>query len=119
MTEMREKIARAIHGNEAWWDRTVEDEKDSYRRQADRVLALIAPVMEENEALKHDLERQMTIANIECNEAERLREALEDAVALIQERCLNSATGCGLNRSQLKRYNKARAALSPSEKQDG
>jgi hypothetical protein len=37
---------------------------------------LLALVMEENEALKHDLEQQMTIANIECNEAERLRTVL-------------------------------------------
>jgi hypothetical protein len=32
----------------------------------------------ENEALRHDLERQMSIANEHVNEVERLREALAD-----------------------------------------
>lgn len=31
----------------------------------------------ENAALLHDLKRQMTIANVECNEAARLREMVE------------------------------------------
>jgi hypothetical protein len=39
---------------------------------------LLREAREEIGNLKHDLERQMTIANTECNEAEKLREALEN-----------------------------------------
>jgi hypothetical protein len=124
---MRDKIARAISDPVS-----LEDCSPWYRKDlldmADRVLALIAPVMEENEALKHDLERQMTIANIECNEAERLRSALEPFAAMAEylddTAKRRDAIYCGGSpglRCEITQadYHKARAALSPSEKHDG
>lgn len=49
--DMREKIAKAIHGNEELWDCTILDEKEMYREMADRVLvALREPTKEMIEA---------------------------------------------------------------------
>jgi hypothetical protein len=91
MTEMREKIARAIAEKlipVAWESKSgalAEIDGDSIVEAADAVLALYAPVMEENE---------------------RLREAVEDIAKLARPQSYASE--------------RARAALSPkSEKQDG
>jgi hypothetical protein len=42
-----------------------------------KAVAALTRMAGENEALRHDLERQMDIANAECNEAEGYRAALE------------------------------------------
>jgi hypothetical protein len=66
MTEMREKIARAIYAvflrgccphETATFDTDDEDVRVFCRAVADAVLALIAPVMEENERLRGTLEK--------------------------------------------------------------
>jgi hypothetical protein len=41
--------------------------------------------MSELSALKHDLERYMTIANTECNRAEEYREELDRCVLTLEE----------------------------------
>lgn len=54
---------------------------DDYEHIATTLQSLserIALLEGENADLVHDLERQMTIANIECNEAEELRRILRD-----------------------------------------
>lgn len=62
------------------WDRAEWAEAEA-RDMADRLESAEARVREleaEVDALRHDLERQMTIANVECNRAERaLAEAYE------------------------------------------
>jgi hypothetical protein len=125
MTEMREKIARAcsIPQHHTTWDTLTWQEKDLFYMQADYVIALIEPVMEENEGLKHDLDRYMKIANAECNEAERFKNALNFYASENNWRsctvymCGHGAINCN---AMVDKGNKARAALSPkSEKQDG
>jgi hypothetical protein len=119
---LREKIRLSIYTGLHEGERAIE--------LTDRLLALIEPVMEENRALKHDLERQMTIANIECNEAERLREALEILADVAEQRrvkdfdpdsrvtVLETRTKDILDFHEA--LDNARATLSPkSEKQDG
>jgi hypothetical protein len=98
-----EAVARAIreaqYPNGTSWDDWEEyhaanpgrfDGRDESRRLAKAALAAI-PVSgeaerlrEENEGLKHDLDRYMKIANIECNEAERLGKALRDLLTAVE-----------------------------------
>jgi hypothetical protein len=126
MTEMREKIARAIANTQ--WDRACSalgtpnyprgNDWTRFLPEADAILALIEPLIKDNEELKHDIERQMTIANIECNEAERLREALEaiDKTAFIAVSTDSDETAHVAVESI---HDIASATLSPkSEKQD-
>jgi hypothetical protein len=85
---MREKIARAIYDN---WRAPTQYGPSDFGDAADSVLALIEPVMEENERFKVALQR---IETGECvtDWADQPHEQMQD---------------------------EARAALSPSEKQDG
>jgi hypothetical protein len=110
MTEMREKIARALARRVG-----TEDSWQCWTNEADAVLALIEPVMEENERLREALtpsadtkaayigEFKMPVVRVdECGDeyTEQITvswDVTKEIMAAI----------------------KARAALSPSEKQDG
>jgi hypothetical protein len=76
---------------------------------ADRIEALIA----ENQQLRHDLERQMTIANEQVNEVERLRDALAH-IAFSGADGPYGEFGEALNEHQMRRV--AKAALQDQSK---
>lgn len=94
----------AIQSQSTWWDehgvehrdwsfpRILAQVTDDWDQFANARLIALAPSLAaevlrlreaisgletENAALLHDLKRQMTIANVECNEAARLREMVE------------------------------------------
>lgn len=50
----------------------------------------------EVDALRHDLERQMTIANVECDRAETAKARLSTVVSETIEQCAKMAAGCDL-----------------------
>jgi hypothetical protein len=109
-----ECVLRGLHFGEenvaSWNTRTAYDPDKRLSQEVDE--------------LKHDLERQMRIANIECNEAERLREALEEyATALHAFICFIDVDGLGQEfwtrapeheeaQHAMAANNEARAALS-------
>jgi hypothetical protein len=95
MTEMREKIARALARRVG-----TEDSWQCWTNEADAVLALIAPVMEENERWK-----------LACGEA---RNTLDRIIGVVNRSDISPKGRLASIESI------ARAALSPkSEKQDG
>lgn len=75
------------------WDRAEWAEAEA-RDMADRLEAAQSRVREleaEVDALRHDLERQMTIANVECNRAETAEARLSTIEAETIERCAKVA----------------------------
>jgi hypothetical protein len=83
-----ERVARAIAAGKRD-PRTPPEEIDrvwtAYCGQARAALAADdSELAKENADLIHDLERQMTIANIECNRAEDYRDLLETALPYVE-----------------------------------
>jgi hypothetical protein len=97
---MREKIARAcsIPQHHTAWDTLTWQEKALFYMQADHVLALYAPVIEENERYRLALEPFAAFYSLNDCDERPLDGALEVPIRALRD---------------------ARAALSPSEKHDG
>jgi len=115
-----ERVARALaqaDGIEICSDATYA--LSSYGHKAQAALAAMRQPTQsdalkaENEQLRHDLERQMTIANEHVNEAERLREALAH-IAFSGADGPYGEFGEALNEHQMRRV--AKAALQEQSK---
>lgn len=95
------------------WRVRADQYNDECERMGIKGQAIVDQLSAENEALRHDLERQMSIANEHVNEVERLREALAH-IAFSGADGPYGEFGEALNEHQMRRV--AKAALLEQSK---